>query len=185
VKVKTALFQLGTDLEEAPTRNAEAPQSRQAQAEGFNNRRGGPNSGRDIGDIVGGPWTATDERHDYFVVVDGEVCAGKHLIIDIWGAKHLTDMALMESTLRRCVVESGATLLHIHLHRFMPNGGISGVAVLSESHISVHTWPERDYAAFDVFMCGAAEPEKCIDVLQEVFQPSEIKPNLILRGRNN
>jgi S-adenosylmethionine decarboxylase len=185
VKAPATLFQLGTDLEEAPTRNTAAPQSRQAQAEGFNDRGNVPNPGRDLGNIVGGPWTATDERYDYFIVVNGQPCAGKHLIIDMWGAKHLTDMALMEDTLRRCVIESGATLLHIHLHHFTPNGGISGVAVLSESHISVHTWPERDYAAFDVFMCGETEPEKCIDILQEIFQPSEIKPNLILRGRNS
>jgi S-adenosylmethionine decarboxylase len=46
-----------------------------------------------------------------------------------------------------------ATLLHIHVHHFQPNG-ISGVAVLAESHISIHTWPEVGYAAMDVFMCG-------------------------------
>jgi len=49
-------------------------------------------------------------------------------------------------------------LLHIHLHHFSHNGGVSGVAVLAESHISVHTWPERDYAAIDVFMCGHTSP---------------------------
>jgi len=62
----------------------------------------------------------------------------------------------MEATLREAVLQAGATLLHIHLHHFTPNGGISGVAVLAESHISVHTWPERNFAAFDVFMCGDA-----------------------------
>jgi S-adenosylmethionine decarboxylase proenzyme len=53
-------------------------------------------------------------------------------------------------------VASG-TLLYIHLHRFGDGGGISRVAVLAESHISVHTWPEKGFAAFDVFMCGNAE----------------------------
>jgi S-adenosylmethionine decarboxylase proenzyme len=46
----------------------------------------------------------------------------------------------------------GATLLHIHLHHFEPNGGVSGVAVLAESHISIHSWPKRGYAALDIFM---------------------------------
>ena len=57
-----------------------------------------------------------------------------------------------------------ATLLHIHLHHFQPNG-VSGVAVLAESHISIHTWPDAHYAALDVFMCGSADPDACIPVL--------------------
>ncbi len=60
--------------------------------------------------------------------------------------------------------------LHIHLHKFEDGGGISGVAVLAESHISVHTWPEKGFAAFDVFMCGNAEPRKALDVFKRVFE---------------
>ena len=89
----------------------------------------------------------------------------------------------MEAALRRCVEVSGATLLHIHLHHFTPNGGISGVAVLSESHISVHTWPEANYAAFDVFMCGEAQPQNSIEVLREAFSPSDIRVDEHRRGR--
>ena len=69
---------------------------------------------------------------------------------------------------------AGATLLHIHLHAFTEGGGISGVAVLAESHISVHTWPERGYAAFDVFMCGHAEPRKALSVFKRAFNPGRI-----------
>ena len=72
------------------------------------------------------------------------------------------------------VKAAGATLLHIHLHKFSPNGGVSGVAVLSESHISVHTWPEKGFAAFDVFMCGAAEPLRTIPVLEAAFKPTRV-----------
>jgi len=78
---------------------------------------------------------------------------------------------------------AGAHLLHVHLHPFEPNGGISGVAVLAESHISVHSWPERDYAAFDVFMCGRARPERCIEVLKEAFDAERLAVKEILRGR--
>ena len=81
-------------------------------------------------------------------------CAGTHIIIDLHEAEGLDNLELMEKSLRQCVDEAKATLLHIHLHHFEPNGGISGVAVLAESHISVHSWPEAGYAAFDVFMCG-------------------------------
>ena len=123
-----------------------------------------------------------EQAVDHFIVRNGMEFAGTHIIIDLWGAKQLDDLKLMERTLRKAVDVSGATLLHIHLHHFTPNGGVSGVAVLAESHISVHTWPERDFAAFDVFMCGDAEPEKCIPVLQDAFNPSSINISEHLRG---
>ena len=119
---------------------------------------------------------------DHFVRRNGIVFAGTHLIFDFWGASQLDNLELMESALRESVDVAGATLLHIHLHHFTPNGGISGVAVLAESHISVHTWPERGYAAFDVFMCGDAEPEKTIPVLKKAFHPAQVNMTEHLRG---
>jgi S-adenosylmethionine decarboxylase len=123
-----------------------------------------------------------DLTQDHFIVRDGKEYAGTHLIIDLWGAKRLDELELMEDTLREAVTQAGATLLHIHLHHFTPNGGISGVAVLAESHISVHSWPERDFAAFDVFMCGDAQPEKAIAVLEAAFIPSRVVVDTLLRG---
>lgn len=123
-----------------------------------------------------------DQTLDHFICRDGKTFAGTHLIADFWGASRLDDLALMEQALREAVDKAKATLLHIHLHHFTPNGGISGVAVLAESHISVHSWPERNYAAFDVFMCGDAEPEKAIDVLSAAFTPSKVDVENILRG---
>ncbi len=119
---------------------------------------------------------------DHFKEKDGVKYAGDHLIIDVWNATHLDDLTLMESTLRHAVDVSGATLLHIHLHHFTPTGGISGVAVLAESHISVHTWPEKNYAAFDVFMCGNAEPEKTIAIFKQAFCSDRIDVTEIRRG---
>ncbi len=121
---------------------------------------------------------------DHFIVRNGVEFAGTHIILDLWGAQQLDDIQHMERTLRKAVQVAGATLLHIHLHHFTPNGGVSGVAVLAESHISVHTWPERDFAAFDVFMCGDAQPELTIPVLREAFQPSGINISEHLRGTN-
>lgn len=111
--------------------------------------------------------------------------SGTHLLIDLWGAAHLDDVEYMEQVLRRCVTASFATLLHIHCHEFSSSGGISAVAVLAESHISVHTWPERQYAAFDVFMCGAAQPGNVVEVLNKAFRPQELKIKEILRGRSD
>ncbi|MBC8210309.1 MAG: adenosylmethionine decarboxylase [Gammaproteobacteria bacterium] len=123
-----------------------------------------------------------DEHEDHFIVRDGIQFAGTHLILDLWGATHLDELDTMEHAMRQMVKESGATLLHIHLHHFTPSGGISGVAVLAESHISVHTWPERNYAAFDIFMCGDAKPEMSIPVLKQHFYPARMEITEQLRG---
>ncbi len=125
---------------------------------------------------------AAEERDDHFATRNGVRCAGVHLIIDLHDAQGLDDIDLIEQTLRRCVDAARATLLHIHLHHFQPNG-VSGVAVLAESHISIHTWPDAGYAALDVFMCGQADPDACIPVLREAFAAKQVEVNEILRGQ--
>src|ERR1700746_1779203 len=126
---------------------------------------------------------AKDHAKDHFAVRKGVRCAGVHLIVDLHGAKRLNDIDHIEATLRRCVEASRATLLHIHLHHFQPSG-VSGVAVLAESHISIHTWPEAGYAALDIFMCGSAEPDNCIPVLREAFAAKRVGVNELLRGQD-
>ena len=116
---------------------------------------------------------AHDDRKDYFIERDGHRYAGTHLIIDLFGAERLDDLKHIKETLKRCVEVAGATLLHIHLHHFTPNGGVSGVAVLAESHISIHSWPEAGYAALDVFMCGSCNPHATVDVLKSAFKPTK------------
>lgn len=121
---------------------------------------------------------ATDQtqvQKDYFVERNGVKYAGTHLLIELWGAKNLGDLEITERALRDCTTAAGATLLHIHLHHFGPNAGLSGVAVLAESHISIHTWPERGYAALDVFMCGACDPYKAVPILRAAFEPDQVQ----------
>ena len=112
-----------------------------------------------------------DSRLDHFIKRDGMLFAGIHLIIDLWHASNLDDLQIVDRALRDAATRAGATLLNIDLHHFSPNGGISGVAVLAESHITIHTWPEISYAAVDVFMCGAAQPHMAIEVLKGAFLP--------------
>lgn len=112
----------------------------------------------------------------------GVRCAGVHMIIDFHGARRLDEPVLIEHTSRRCVEAAGATLLHLHQHRFGPGGGIGGVAVLAEGHISTHSWPQQNYAAFDIFMSGKARPERCIEVLLEAFSPRRAEIQELLRG---
>ena len=119
---------------------------------------------------------------DHWIECDGESFAGRHLIVDLWGAERLDDIDHVRQAMMDSVEASGATLLHIHLHHFTPNGGISGVAVLAESHISIHSWPERSYAALDIFMCGDAIPEKAIPVLREAFRPDRVHVEALHRG---
>jgi len=122
---------------------------------------------------------------DYFAFRDGVSFAGSHLIIDLWGGKKLDDLDHVERTLRQMAEAAGATLLHIHLHHFTPNGGISGVAVLAESHITIHTWPERGYAALDAFMCGDCDPRDTLPVLRRMLRPTELSVGEHLRGRTD
>ncbi len=129
------------------------------------------------------PVSAEEERKDYFVERDGMKFAGTHLLIDLWGATRLDDPDGIDVALREAAVRAGATILHSHFHHFTPNGGVSGVVVLAESHISIHTWPERDYAAIDVFMCGACDPHLAIPVLQSAFSPERIDVDEQRRGR--
>jgi S-adenosylmethionine decarboxylase len=123
-----------------------------------------------------------EDAPDHFCVRNGVKCAGAHLIIDLYGAHRLNDIEHIEATLRRCVIAAEATLLHIHLHHFQPSG-VSGVAVLAESHISIHTWPEAGYAALDVFMCGKANPDACVPILREAFDVKRIAVSELLRGQ--
>jgi len=125
----------------------------------------------------------SEERKDYFCERNGVRYAGTHLIVDVLNGTRLDDIDHIERTFKRCIEVSGATLLHIHLHHFTPNGGVSGVAVLSESHISIHSWPEYGYAALDIFMCGHAKPELAIEVIRQAFDPDDIVVKEILRGQ--
>jgi S-adenosylmethionine decarboxylase len=113
-------------------------------------------------------------QKDYFVEKDGVKFAGTHLLIDLWGASNLCDPGHIDRALREAAEAAGATILHGHFHHFSPNGGVSGVLVLAESHISIHTWPERDFAAIDIFMCGACDPYRGLPALKAAFQPASV-----------
>jgi S-adenosylmethionine decarboxylase len=129
--------------------------------------------------------SATDElgaEKDYFVEKDGQKFAGMHLLVDFWGAANLRDPDYIDRALREAAEAANATILHGHFHHFSPNGGVSGVLVLAESHISIHTWPERDFASIDIFMCGACDPYDSLPALRAAFQPDTVNLNEQRRG---
>lgn len=151
--------QLGIELEHAPAKKATHKVDRTAT------------SGAQSPDLK-----------NYLIERDGKRYAGVHLIVDMWEAERLDDLEHVEAALRLCVEAARATLLHIHLHHFSQNNGVSGVAVLAESHISLHTWPEHGYAALDIFMCGDTHPNAAIAVLRRMFKPGRISVSEHLRG---
>jgi S-adenosylmethionine decarboxylase len=121
-------------------------------------------------------------QKDYWIERDGQRFAGLHLLVDLWGASNLSEPDHIDRALREAAVVAGATILHSHFHHFTPNGGVSGVLVLAESHISIHTWPERNFAAIDIFMCGDCNPHLGIPVIQAAFSPARIDLDEQRRG---
>jgi S-adenosylmethionine decarboxylase len=115
-----------------------------------------------------------EAQKDYFVEKDGVKFAGTHLLVDLWGACNLCDPEKIEAALREAAEAANATVLHTHFHHFGPDGGVSGVIVLAESHISIHTWPERDFAAIDIFMCGSCDPYRSLPMIKAAFSPASI-----------
>lgn len=101
--------------------------------------------------------------------------AGTHLLLEFWNAKNLDNIEVGRQALIDAVKAAKCTLLDISLHHFALNQGFSGVAVLMESHISIHTWPEIGYAAIDIFTCGNADPHRAVPVLKQAFQPERIQ----------
>ena len=80
---------------------------------------------------------------------------GKHCILELYQCRgdRLDDEAFLRSSITQAVQQAGATLLQLISHRFSPQG-VTALALLAESHLSIHTWPESGYAAVDVFTCG-------------------------------
>jgi spermidine synthase len=104
------------------------------------------------------------------------------MICEFWGATSLSDSAYTERALLRAVEAGKATLIKTVVHQFTPQG-VSGVAVLAESHLSVHTWPELGYAAIDYFTCGQhVDMEAILASLREAYQPTRVDTRLLSRG---
>lgn len=111
--------------------------------------------------------------------------AGIHLLADLHGiqAELLTDAGRIDTLLRDAALAAGARILHSHFHTFGPGMGITGVLLLAESHISIHTWPEVGFAAADVFMCGAARPQLALDVIEAALRPASRELRTVERGQ--
>jgi S-adenosylmethionine decarboxylase proenzyme len=109
---------------------------------------------------------------------------GKHLLLELNGCDHklLNDISFIKETMLAAAKESGATVLGESFHQFSPQG-VSGVIIIAESHLTVHTWPEHGYAGADIFTCGTrVKPEKAAEVIIAKLKPSTHSIILMERG---
>ncbi len=109
---------------------------------------------------------------------------GQHLIADLHGCTAALDnVARIDGALRLAAAAGGATIIDLRLHHFGPGQGVTGVALLAESHISIHTWPEHDYAALDFFLCGARhDVDAALAAVVDELQPATVHRQTIKRG---
>jgi S-adenosylmethionine decarboxylase len=110
---------------------------------------------------------------------------GNHILADLYGIDPalLRDGPALERLLRRAAVDAGARVLSSHFHSFGEQAGITGVVLLAESHISIHTWPECAMAVADIFMCGASNAEAALEMLLRELVPADSQSVSVGRGR--
>jgi S-adenosylmethionine decarboxylase len=104
-------------------------------------------------------------------------------MVELWGCQNLDSTAVVEEALREAVQAAGVTMRDLQVLPWEPYNGVSAIAIIAESHISVHTWPEMGYAAVDIFTCGErANPDAAVPVFQRYFAPQRLEVMQISRG---
>lgn len=109
---------------------------------------------------------------------------GRHVLVEAFGcsAEALDNVKSVEKTMVDAALSAGAEIREVAFHKFNPQG-VSGVVVISESHLAIHTWPELGYAAIDVFTCGeSVNPWDAVDYLIEKFGAESVSANEVKRG---
>ncbi|MDG2039900.1 MAG: adenosylmethionine decarboxylase [Ilumatobacter sp.] len=107
----------------------------------------------------------------------------RHVLIDAWGspAERLDDADGIRALLERVIDTLGATLLDLSLRQFSPQG-VTAVAMLAESHLAVHTWPEQNYFAADLFYCGAGDSAQAVQMLADGMGAVTVRRQDVTRG---
>ena len=155
-----ALFQLGMDL----TRSSPAQKEEHEVVAQFVAQHGKPNE-RASGRFAG----QTPKM-------------GTHVTIDVYGNTSLGDLEHVETTLARCVKAASATLQHLHLHPVPATGGVSGLAVLSDGHISFHSRPQAGYAALDIATLDGSEADRWVAAAKAAFGACRVVPRFHARA---
>ncbi len=109
---------------------------------------------------------------------------GRHILAEVYGcpADILNDVRKIEEVLVNAALEAGAEVREVVFHKFSPQG-VSGVVVISESHLAIHTWPELGYAALDVFTCGdRVNPWDACNYITRKFEAQNMTATEVDRG---
>jgi len=109
---------------------------------------------------------------------------GRHWLVEYYECDEalLASCELVEQALRAAVDEMSATYVTSKFHHFSPLG-VSGVIVIAESHVTIHTWPEHGYAAVDIFTCGEMDSQKGIDFLKAQLSSKRVAQEFLERGK--
>ena len=109
---------------------------------------------------------------------------GRHFIMDAWGVTtdRANDPQLIKTVMIEAIDRCGATLIEFCIHPFNPVG-LTATATLAESHMAIHTWPEKQYVALDLFFCGRGDPEAALTYVQVQLQATYCEIRVIDRGR--
>ena len=109
--------------------------------------------------------------------------AGLHIIADFWRGRDIVNPRELKKILLQAARESQNTPLEVSIHTFSPQG-ITGVVLLAESHIAIHTWPEIEYVSVDIFTCGqGAKAENALEFLRKELKPKKIAVKTMKRGK--
>jgi S-adenosylmethionine decarboxylase len=97
--------------------------------------------------------------------------AGQHLLLDLHNVapKLLMHEEFVRNAMLKAATKTKAKILHSYFHHFGNNYGVTGVVAVSESHLSIHTWPEWEYASIDVYLCYGLDPKIAADSLVDSF----------------
>ncbi len=109
---------------------------------------------------------------------------GRHILAELYGCtpEVLNDLQKIEDIMVAAALEAGAEIREVAFHKFSPQG-VSGVVVISESHLAIHTWPELGYAALDIFTCGdTVDPWVSCDYIKDKFSAQNMAANEVKRG---
>ena len=109
---------------------------------------------------------------------------GRHYVFELFGCDReaLDNLEAVQAALVQGAIEAGATVIDKVFHKFAPQG-VTGVVIIAESHLSIHTWPEYGYAALDVFTCNTnTEPMKAFKVVTKLLKPKSSSTLELKRG---
>ncbi len=108
---------------------------------------------------------------------------GLHLIVEFWHGKNIEDPEKIKKVLIKAAEKANSLPLEVIAHKFSPHG-LTGVVLLAESHIALHSWPEINYLAIDIFTCGdKSMPYKAFNCLKNEFKPKKFKIKEVKRGK--